>query len=63
MRTAEEQPLLGTAVQDPEESSKHTDVILDFNPEGDDDNPREWRPAFKWTIVLLLASMAFTVYA
>ncbi|KAF2647373.1 MFS general substrate transporter [Lophiostoma macrostomum CBS 122681] len=61
MATAEAQPLLGPALQDPEEGSKHTDVILDFNPDGDIDNPREWTPAFKWLIVSLIASVAFTV--
>ncbi|KAF0317244.1 Efflux pump radE [Colletotrichum sp. SAR11_59] len=54
---AESQPLL----EDPlceEDLSKH---LLDFDPNGDAENPREWPLAFKWTIVGLLACMAFTV--
>ncbi|KAK1995241.1 major facilitator superfamily transporter [Colletotrichum falcatum] len=55
---AEEQPLL---VEDPlceQDLSKH---LLDFDPDGDPENPREWPTAFKWTIVGLLALTAFTV--
>lgn len=55
---AEQQPLL---VEDPlceEDLSKH---LLDFDPNGDSDNPREWPTPFKWTIVGLLALTAFTV--
>ncbi|TEA18514.1 Efflux pump radE [Colletotrichum sidae] len=54
---SESQPLL----EDPlceEQVSKH---LLDFDPNGDPENPREWPTAFKWTIVGLLACMAFTV--
>ncbi|ROT37829.1 MFS general substrate transporter [Sodiomyces alkalinus F11] len=39
-------------------TSKH---LVDFDPNGDPENPREWPTAFKWTIVSLLACMAFTV--
>lgn len=55
----EEQPLL---VEDPiceEDISKH---LLDFDPNGDPENPREWPAPFKWTLVALLALTAFTVY-
>ncbi|KAK1572788.1 major facilitator superfamily transporter [Colletotrichum navitas] len=55
---AEEQPLL---VEDPlceQDLSKH---LLDFDPNGDPENPREWPTPFKWTIVGLLALTAFTV--
>ncbi|OLN87074.1 putative transporter C1529.01-like protein 7 [Colletotrichum chlorophyti] len=54
----EEQPLL---VQDPlceEDVSKH---LLDFDPNGDPENPREWPASFKWFIVGLQAMTAFTV--
>ncbi|KAG7054605.1 major facilitator superfamily transporter [Colletotrichum scovillei] len=54
----EEQPLL---VEDPiceEDISKH---LLDFDPNGDPENPREWPAPFKWTLVALLALTAFTV--
>lgn len=62
MTAAEEQPLLASVPEDLEDGIKHTEVILDFEPDGDSDNPREWRASFKWAIVLLLACMAFTVY-
>jgi hypothetical protein len=35
--------------------------LVDFDPEGDVDNPLEWPTAFKWGIVALLALTAFTV--
>jgi len=35
--------------------------IIDFDPDGDPDNPMNWPSSFKWTIVALLAAMAFTV--
>jgi hypothetical protein len=54
----EEQPLLRQITED---DTKHDEVILDFEPM-DPEDPRNWSPAFKWCIVLLLASMAFTVY-
>ncbi len=39
-----------------------TTVVVDFDPAGDPDNPLDWPAPFKWTIVSLLALMAFTVY-
>jgi hypothetical protein len=54
----EEQPLLRQITED---DTKHDEVILDFEPL-DPEDPRNWSDAFKWCIVLLLASMAFTVY-
>jgi hypothetical protein len=35
--------------------------LVDFDPQGDVDNPLEWPTAFKWGIVALLALTAFTV--
>ncbi|KAI2606576.1 MFS general substrate transporter [Hypoxylon sp. NC1633] len=35
--------------------------IVDFDPDGDAENPMEWPPMYKWVIVALLAFMAFTV--
>ena len=35
---------------------------LDFDLNGDLDNPQEWPTPYKWTLVALLAMMAFTVY-
>ena len=60
MTVAEQQPLL-QATPDLEDGIKHTEVILDFDPNGDSENPKEWPVVFKWGIVLLLACMAFTV--
>ncbi|KAK4187147.1 major facilitator superfamily domain-containing protein [Podospora australis] len=36
-------------------------TIIDFDPNGDAENPLEWPTAFKWSIVTILAFMAFTV--
>ena len=41
--------------------SHRRDDIVDFDPEGDPENPREWTVAFKWGITLLLTFLAFTV--
>ncbi|KAI1329425.1 MFS transporter [Xylariaceae sp. FL0255] len=35
--------------------------LVDFNADGDDENPMEWPSAYKWGIAALLALMAFTV--
>jgi len=34
---------------------------IDFDPDGDAENPLEWKPAYKWGLVLLQALIAFTV--
>ncbi|KAJ4422699.1 hypothetical protein N0V82_002596 [Gnomoniopsis sp. IMI 355080] len=34
---------------------------VDFDPNGDPENPMDWTAAYKWGIVSLLAAMAFTV--
>ncbi|SPO01704.1 related to multidrug resistance protein [Cephalotrichum gorgonifer] len=57
---SEETPLLRPTSGDVELGTTK-DVILDFDPNGDKDNPKEWPSAFKWAIVLLLFSMAATV--
>lgn len=36
--------------------------IVDFNVDGDTENPLEWPAVYKWGIVLLLSFLAFTVY-
>ena len=56
---SEESPLLRHLPEETEFTSQHG--VLDFDPKGDDENPREWPLSFKWAIVLLLSAMAFTV--
>ncbi|KAF2196417.1 MFS general substrate transporter [Delitschia confertaspora ATCC 74209] len=61
MTEAERQPLLGPIPEDIENGVNYDDVILEFNPNGDPDDPRQWPATFKWAMVLLLAGMAFTI--
>lgn len=35
--------------------------FVDFDPNGDDENPLDWPQSYKWVIVALLSIMAFTV--
>lgn len=56
----EEQPLLRQITRESVFSTKHNEIILDFDPE-DPEDPRNWTAGFKWSVVLLLACMAFTV--
>jgi hypothetical protein len=37
------------------------DHTIDFNPDGDPDNPLDWPQSYKRGVILLLAFMAFTV--
>lgn len=51
------------AVSDDGHGHAHSDPnIVDFDAEGDAENPLDWAPAYKWGVVALLAFMAFTVY-
>lgn len=59
---SEETPLLRGFPED-DGAFKGHGVVFDFDPKGDSENPRDWPSSFKWAIVLLLACMAFTVYA
>ncbi|KIW22889.1 uncharacterized protein PV07_11137 [Cladophialophora immunda] len=59
----ETQPLLRNTIQaqqGPDKAAQPTDIV-DFDPNGDPENPRDWPNAYKWGIVALLAFMAFTV--
>lgn len=60
----ETQPLLQDAnlVYDERPDDAPNKDIVDFNPDGDEENPLEWPTAYKWGMVSLLAFMAFTVY-
>ena len=58
----ETQPLLPEVTTD--QQPKHHDNnknVVDFDPDGDSENPQDWPQAYKWGIVALLAFMAFTV--
>ncbi|KAI0376272.1 MFS general substrate transporter, partial [Hypomontagnella monticulosa] len=59
----ETQPLLQDAhlVFDERQGDAPGKDIVDFNPDGDAENPMEWPQAYKWGMVALLAFMAFTV--
>ncbi|KAI0838857.1 major facilitator superfamily transporter [Hypoxylon sp. FL0890] len=59
----ETQPLLQDAhliYVEREDDTSNKDIV-DFDPDGDVENPLEWPRPYKWGIVALLASMAFTV--
>ncbi|KAI7548352.1 hypothetical protein KC331_g4464 [Hortaea werneckii] len=57
----EEQPLLQSD-RAPQTSYHATqDPDADFDPDGDQDDPRQWPMAYRWGLVSLLALMAFTV--
>lgn len=59
--TDEEQPLLRILSREYETHGKLDDEVhLDFGPL-DPEDPRAWQASFKWSIVLMLALMAFTV--
>ncbi|KAI7623211.1 hypothetical protein KC343_g7392, partial [Hortaea werneckii] len=58
----EEQPLLRPDRATPSISHHTTpDPDADFDPDGDQDDPRQWPMAYRWGLVSLLALMAFTV--
>ncbi|KAK4497736.1 hypothetical protein PRZ48_010389 [Zasmidium cellare] len=59
----EAQPLLGneTLRYDGANGKNNQADIVDFDPEGDEENPMDWPTTYKWGIVALLAFMAFTV--
>lgn len=58
---AETEPLLGTGIGQTETLAREPNAVVDFDPNGDLENPLDWPKAFKWGIVALLAFMAFTV--
>ncbi|TVY80897.1 Efflux pump rdc3 [Lachnellula suecica] len=55
----ETQPLLGHAIEDEQRYADRP--LVDFDPNGDPDNPMEWSKAYKMGVVALLGFMAFTV--
>lgn len=55
----ETQPLLG---HEEERQPRIADQpLVDFDPNGDPDNPMDWSKTYKGGVVFLLAFMAFTV--
>jgi hypothetical protein len=55
----ETQPLLGNVI---EIENRTTDKpVVDFDSNGDPENPLEWPRAYKIGVVFLLAFMSFTV--
>lgn len=59
VRSYETQPLLGHVDEDEGRTTDRPSV--DFDPNGDPDNPLEWSKGYKRGVVALLAFMAFTV--
>lgn len=58
----ETQPLLPPIIRvESEQRRDASQRFVEFDPNGDPENPLEWRKPYKWLIVLLLAFMAFTV--
>jgi hypothetical protein len=57
----ESQPLLRPDLEQGDDCGAASEQVVDFDPSGDPENPLEWPAPFKWTIVSLLALMAFTV--
>lgn len=59
----EAQPLLGNETLRYDGANGKSDQadVVDFDPNGDEDNPMDWPTSYKWGIVALLAFMAFTV--
>lgn len=54
----ESQPLLGEL----DEPQYHTaNPLVDFDPNGDQENPIEWPKVYKMGVVCLLALLSFTV--
>jgi hypothetical protein len=61
----ETQPLLSSPrlngyVADEQRKAVYNDVI-EFNPDGDPDNPMDWPDSYKRGVIFLLAFMAFSV--
>ena len=53
----ERQPLLDASnTQHNDDQDPVKQNIVEFNPDGDDDNPRDWTKRYRWCIVLLLCA-------
>jgi hypothetical protein len=49
-------------LQDGADIAPDETTIVDFDPNGDPENPLDWPAPFKWAVVSMLALMAFNVY-
>lgn len=56
----ETQPLLAQ-IHEPPPQPTVARPLVDFDPNGDPENPMDWPKAYKMGVVALLALMAFTV--
>ena len=56
----ETQPLLSNE-HSPQQHTNGKSSLVEFDRNGDPDNPLDWKNWYRWSIVLLLAFMAFTV--
>ena len=57
----ERQPLLDS--QNQTQNNGKQKHLVEFDPNGDEDNPLEWTKKYRWVIVFFLSFMATTVYA
>jgi hypothetical protein len=58
----EANPLLLESESDYRGSFEYSPDAVDFERNGDSENPLEWPNSSKWSIVALLTSMGFTMY-
>lgn len=57
----ETQALLGNETSRYDGADGKKEEVINFDPNGDEENPMDWPTMYKWGIVALLAFMAFTV--
>ncbi|KXT01290.1 hypothetical protein AC578_2689 [Pseudocercospora eumusae] len=61
MAVDETSPLLRSQCQFSDDHGASSKNVVDFDPNGDPENPLDWPNTYKWCIVFLLALTAFTV--
>lgn len=60
--TEEADPLLLESESEYRSSLEYSRDTVDFDRNGDPENPLEWPDFYKWGIVALLSLMGFTMY-
>lgn len=55
-------PLLRESESSSRSSFEYSPDAIEFDRNGDPDNPLEWPSSYKWGIVALLSFMGFTMY-